>query len=467
MAQTTATASWHTLYFHIDEEGDAVLTSWSYGSKYHVIASREHLGKDTVAAQEFGRMVEAIQIPRKDNKDTQRASEDRSADSGVDVRSHRSKSNASDDNEAQQSDSDEDALQRWMMVPLIDHLEQQANEDKVCTVEEWYHGPLHFYQLQPSNDGSTVEAVEAESSPDLDKWMEDLLPKVTIPKYITNKLDVSWFKGSELDVLDSTDKPVGCPYHPCKVRHRKSKKTYFLKIVDNDQPQPVKRELDILHRIRSAKLHEQFNVPLLQGLVTFDDVAPTSTGQKRIMGMLLTEIEEATPLTMKLDKDVPQEKRERWAREAERIKDILHEHEIIWGDAKADNFMVDKNDKLWIIDFGGSYTEGWVDPEFNETVEGDNMGTLKIVNALQDPVANVQHEEDEEEEEEDNAADGDNDDDNNNNNNNNEHVESPQEDNRDKIEEQRPSENDRKRKRGDATGQTDSPRKASRVDQTS
>lgn len=78
---------------------------------------------------------------------------------------------------------------------------------------------------------------------------------------------------------------------------------------------------------------------------------------------------------------------------------LLHENNIIWGDAKADNFMVDEDDRLWIIDFGGSYTEGWVDPELSETVEGDDMGVEKIVNALHDPVNNVEGGEDEAEDE--------------------------------------------------------------------
>jgi hypothetical protein len=61
------------------------------------------------------------------------------------------------------------------------------------------------------------------------------------------------------------------------------------------------------------------------------------------------------------------------------------EHDIIWGDAKADNFMVDKNDELWIIDFGGSYTEGWVDPELSDTLEGDEQGLEKVQEALEHP----------------------------------------------------------------------------------
>lgn len=61
--------------------------------------------------------------------------------------------------------------------------------------------------------------------------------------------------------------------------------------------------------------------------------------------------------------------------------------------------MVDDRDRLWIIDFGGSYTEGWVEERLNETVEGDEMGVGKVVGALEDPDENTFDEEDEREEE--------------------------------------------------------------------
>jgi hypothetical protein len=41
---------------------------------------------------------------------------------------------------------------------------------------------------------------------------------------------------------------------------------------------------------------------------------------------------------------------------------------------KADNFLVNEDDQLWITDFGGSLTEGWVNPGLMEIEEGDNMG---------------------------------------------------------------------------------------------
>lgn len=68
--------------------------------------------------------------------------------------------------------------------------------------------------------------------------------------------------------------------------------------------------------------------------------------------------------------------------QAERMKQILHDHNTIRGDAKADSFTVEKHEDLWIVDFDGSQTDIWVDPEFIETEEGDDMGVERIVNLL-------------------------------------------------------------------------------------
>jgi hypothetical protein len=54
----------------------------------------------------------------------------------------------------------------------------------------------------------------------------------------------------------------------------------------------------------------------------------------------------------------------------------------VWGDAKADNLLLDENNDAWLIDFGGSFTEGWVDKEKAETLEGDIQGMGKILDYL-------------------------------------------------------------------------------------
>lgn len=72
------------------------------------------------------------------------------------------------------------------------------------------------------------------------------------------------------------------------------------------------------------------------------------------------------------------EKREKRAQESERMVSVMHDNGMVWGDAKADIFMVDRHDELWIIDFRGSYTDRWVDPELTETEEGDDMGWRRL-----------------------------------------------------------------------------------------
>ncbi|KAI1339459.1 hypothetical protein F5Y15DRAFT_423758 [Xylariaceae sp. FL0016] len=273
----------------------------------------------------------------------------------------------------------EKALSNWMLRPfadIFDKLAPASDEAEDQTLEEWYSGPTYFYTLDLR--GTELQAIEQQSSPELEEMITKITPRINIPKYI-RELDIPWYQSSEATVLSASDDPD--PYHPSRVRI--GDETYFLKVVASTQPQPTKRELRIMKEIERKGLHNKIRVPLVKGLVGYRD------SKTQILGFLQTEIEDPTPLTLMLDSDVVEDKREKWAKETERMVKVLHDNDIVWGDAKADNFMVDRNGELWIIDFGGSFTDGWVDPEIMETEEGDNQGVGKIVRALEDPEANT------------------------------------------------------------------------------
>jgi len=364
--------TYHALNFFYDDEDSCALTALINNVRFHVIADADEVRKGSIG-KEYDSLLQDI----KQDPDSKIICG--SSDSGVDV-SHDEPGDGKESVLSLDADDAEEALHRWMLAPLQQVIHKLAPRSKASehqSLEDWYTGPTHFFNLEAKS--KKLHAVELESSADLDRRISSLLQQITIPKYISN-IDVPWFKAKDLTVLDGSSSPP--PYHPARVRTQDGNE-FFIKLVEKDQPQPTKREISHLNRIATLGLHDRIQCPRLEGLVTF------ANDRSKIMGFLQTDIPYPVPLTTKLDTEVPQQLRDRWASESQAMKDALHENDIVWGDAKADNFMVDVNDQLWIIDFGGSYTEGWVDPEMSETVEGDDMGVEKIANALHDPVANV------------------------------------------------------------------------------
>lgn len=378
--------SYHVLDFFYDDEDSCALTVIRNSVRFHIIADAIRLRRES-DAEEVRNYFRLLQRLR---DSPQREDEQDSSDSGVDLQSFHTT-----DSESKRSGTTcedvEEQMHRWMLAPASARLndlafEPSPSDEQSQTLEQWYSCKTHFFEIEMAD--KILRAVELASSEDLERRMTKLRPHLAhIPKYISN-IDVPWYSSADLTVLDCADTPD--PYHPCLVKHQQSGEQMFFKTVDNYNTQPIKREIDILDKIEKKGLRQQFYCPKLLGIVTCATPAEVDKNSRNsIMGYLQTAIIQPTPLTTKLDSAVPQDKRDDWARKADEAKKILHENGIIWGDAKADNFVVDAEENLWIIDFGGSYTEGWVDPEIAETKKGDNMGVKKIVNALRDPDENV------------------------------------------------------------------------------
>ncbi|KAK4194002.1 hypothetical protein QBC40DRAFT_291539, partial [Triangularia verruculosa] len=99
----------------------------------------------------------------------------------------------------------------------------------------------------------------------------------------------------------------------------------------------------------------------------------------RLVGLLLTCIENRGTLKdLAPWSDCTNEDRLRWSRQIHHSVKCLHNAGVVWGDAKPENVLVDMKGDAWLIDFGGSYTPGWVDEDKQETVEGDRQGVQRI-----------------------------------------------------------------------------------------
>lgn len=103
-----------------------------------------------------------------------------------------------------------------------------------------------------------------------------------------------------------------------------------------------------------------------------------------VAGMLFPWINKKSVLSQAKADQVSGSLRRRWAEQISYTLKQLHDRGIIWGDTKADNILIDENDDAWIVDFGGSFTLGWVDKEKAGTRDGDMQGLAKIMNVLSD-----------------------------------------------------------------------------------
>lgn len=149
------------------------------------------------------------------------------------------------------------------------------------------------------------------------------------------------------------------------------------------------RELAFFQKLNDAisrkLVPSDLRVCRLHGLVrdTDDDTTTTPTGPRsRLIGMLLNYIPPKHPgILGTLEYVAPYVDaalRRRWADDIEAAVGSLHLAGCIWGDAKAENVLVDSTDNVWLIDFGGGFTNGWVDAEQRETERGDLGAVQKL-----------------------------------------------------------------------------------------
>ncbi len=56
----------------------------------------------------------------------------------------------------------------------------------------------------------------------------------------------------------------------------------------------------------------------------------------------------------------------KWSRQLAVTLSSLYKAGVVCGDVKAGNVLIEQSSNAWITDFGGGYTEGWVDKRWPE-----------------------------------------------------------------------------------------------------
>ncbi|KAH7024327.1 uncharacterized protein B0I36DRAFT_250792 [Microdochium trichocladiopsis] len=148
------------------------------------------------------------------------------------------------------------------------------------------------------------------------------------------------------------------------------------------------RELAIYRAIDKVDGELSPRICRLHGLVVDHD----SESGPRLIGMLLVYIKAKRPGILGTLYCVAQDRESlkhlpRWADELESMVIGLHESGLGWGDASPTNVLVDKDDNLWLVDFGGGFTNGWVDEDLESTQAGDQQALGRIRNWFEELIA--------------------------------------------------------------------------------
>lgn len=153
-------------------------------------------------------------------------------------------------------------------------------------------------------------------------------------------------------------------------------KTFALYV---DDSLGLERELEAHLWILKSSLPHDARIARLRGVVAVEK-------DSRILGLLFTYIDPRNENDGLLFEDqllhTPIPLRQRWARQIQETVEQLHSAGSVWGDATMENVLIDRSNDAWLVDFGGGYTEGWVDEDKAGTRQGDLQGVAKIVELL-------------------------------------------------------------------------------------
>jgi tRNA A-37 threonylcarbamoyl transferase component Bud32 len=257
----------------------------------------------------------------------------------------------------------EDPLETWALQPFLEQsifntFAPEASNPLLSTLHDCIHTPTLSFTLKVVNERLTPVQVPT---------------KPNIRDRYARAADISSCRfWRECPVVKPENVPMLDKAHP---QNRnliifQGKKCWFKPISIDIDNMVYEREVDTLRRIERAGLYGKIRVPKLNALVV-------SQVEHSIYGMVLDYVSDTGSLWDRRN-DAPVGLRKGWYDEVARMLRLLHAADIVWGDVKPENMLLDEQDDIWLIDFGGGFTYGWVGSEKMETKEGDLQGLAKF-----------------------------------------------------------------------------------------
>jgi len=260
------------------------------------------------------------------------------------------------------SGCEEDALETWIIKPYLQHhifrkFAPENSQPLLSTLNDVINPPTLSF---------TLKVVHRELVPVQFPVRPKTLSWYSRPACMEASL--SWSACARVKPQDVPFIDRQRPQNTNLVMFRGTK-CWFKPVKPDVSDRVYTREVDTLMQIRKIGLDNHIRVAGLRGLVMAEEAG-------HIHGFLLDAVSDGGRVWDRYDDPLPL--RQRWYDDVARMIRILHSANIVWGDFKPQNMLIDKEDRVWLVDFGGGMTHGWVDREKMETMEGHLQGLARF-----------------------------------------------------------------------------------------
>ncbi|PYH69407.1 uncharacterized protein BO88DRAFT_425098 [Aspergillus vadensis CBS 113365] len=244
----------------------------------------------------------------------------------------------------------------WLVVPCAQYIRRSAPEIQgPISLQSFTFPRAHALQLLPIDE--LITAVPTVTR----RFSKSTLP--TISASISG-LPPSVPKVSAADVLIYQDPDCEFDYTCDIPRHVKvAERGLLFKSANNISA--FINEVSALSRVTELGL--SINVSKLYAIVL-------SENGKILLGILIDWLPFGSRNLWSDELIQMKEYHAKWNRQILDIVEVLHSHDIIWGDVHPGNIVIDYDLNAWVVDFDGGYRSEFVDGKSAGTNQGDLEG---------------------------------------------------------------------------------------------